>query len=67
MEIYVIHAHPVGEDSEVFWISVGKTREDAMERLKRLLTRRGQTWTTPSIFQTLKNGPCRNTQKPCNL
>ena len=34
MEIYVIHAHPVGEDSEVFWISVGKTREDAMERLK---------------------------------
>lgn len=31
--IYIVYAHPIGEDSEVFWMAAGTTREAAIHRL----------------------------------
>lgn len=32
-QVYIAYAHPIGEDSEVFWIAAGTTQEKAMDRL----------------------------------
>lgn len=32
-QVYIAYAHPISEDSEVFWMAAGTTTEKAMERL----------------------------------
>jgi hypothetical protein len=34
IRVYTAYAHPIGEDSDVFWLSVGRTPEAARQKIE---------------------------------